>query len=347
MEAAAISVHYSFGNKAFNFLMAQQRDPPQVHAPYRGLARVDRLRVRHLRLLQLVAETGSLTAAATALHISQPSTTKMLQELEHAFGAALVDRNARGGTLSEAGTRALERLRIALGALDAATNAIGDAPALPLVRIGTLPLAGVALIPALAAALAREPVRTRLQVREGAVDSVLAMLRAGDIDCVVGRVGDVQAGDLARMDVLPLSDERFEVACALQHPLARRRRLQLRQLVQAPWAVTGHGTYTRKVFDNAFLSQGLVPPVPAVESPSFHTNLATTAGTDLLAFAPHTAVQTYVQYGRVRCLSLAQPFQTDYLVFITLREVALLPAVERVRDTLTDIAARTGASARE
>lgn len=311
---------------------------PDIASP-RSSARVDRLRVRHLRLLQLVAETGSLTSAANALHISQPSTTKMLQELEHAFGSTLVERNARGGTLSEAGVRALERLRIALGALDAVTRALGDAPQVPLVRIGMLPLAGVALIPALAARLSQHASRPRLQIRESAVDSVLAMLRAGDIDCVIGRVGDVQAADVGRLEVMPLSDERFEVACALRNPLARRRRLTLQQLAQAPWAVTGHGTYTRRIFDSAFVSQGLVPPAPAVESPSFHTNLATAAGSDLLAFAPRTAVQMYVQYGRVRCLSLVQPFQTDYLVFITLREVPALPAMALVRDTLKAIAA--------
>jgi DNA-binding transcriptional LysR family regulator len=338
VEVEAISVNFLDGNKVFAFLMADFQSSPAAAPPRKSPARVDRLRVRHLRLLQLLSDTGSLTGAANALHISQPNATKMLQELEQAFGATLVDRNARGGTLSEAGTRALERLRIATGALDAATHALGDAPQRPLVRIGMLPLAGVALIPALAARLAGPAPRPRLQIREGAVDNVLAMLRAGDIDCVIGRVGDVHPHDVARFDVLPLSDERFEIACGLANPMARRRKLTLQQLTEEPWAVTGHGTYSRKVFDSAFVSQGLVPPTPTVESPSFHTNLATAAASDLLAFAPRTAVQMYVRYGRVRCLSLARPFQTDYLVFITLREVQALPVVDMVRALLKDIA---------
>jgi len=314
------------------------RDPSDVRQA-KTAASVDRLRVRHLRLLQLVSETGSLTGAASALRVSQPSATKMLQELEHAFGATLVERNARGGTLSAAGTRALERMRVATGALDAASRALAVAPAMPLVRIGMLPLAGVALIPALTARVSQHASRPRLQIREAAVEAVLTMLAAGEIDCVIGRVGDVHAHDIARFEILPLSDERFEIACGLVNPLAKRRRLTLQQLAQAAWAVTAHGTYTRKVFDNAFVSQGLVPPTPVVESPSFHTNLAVAAASDLLAFAPRTAVQMYVQYGRVRCVSLAQPFQTDYLVFITLSDVAPLPAVELVRTTLRAIVA--------
>ncbi|WP_051237553.1 LysR family transcriptional regulator [Ottowia thiooxydans] len=319
--------------------MTDQTIFPYDVASLQGLARLDRLRIRHLRLLQLVAESGSLTAAANLLHISQPSTTKMLQELEYAFGATLVDRNARGGALSRAGVFALERLRIALGALDAITRASKDAPQLPLVRIGMLPLAGVTLIPALVARLSQQAEWPRLQIREGAVSSVLAMLRTGDVDCVIGRVGDVHATDMARMEVLPLSDEPFEAACGVRNPLARRRRLTLQQLAQERWAVTGRGTHARKIFDSAFVSQGLVPPAPAIESPAFHTNLATVASSDLLAFAPRTAVQTYVQYGRVRALSLAKPFQADYLVFITLREVQPLPALLMVRNTLQMIAA--------
>jgi hypothetical protein len=58
------------------------------------------LRIRHLRFLELVAEHGSLTTAAAQLALSQPAATKMLQELESAFGVELVARTTRGAALS-------------------------------------------------------------------------------------------------------------------------------------------------------------------------------------------------------------------------------------------------------
>lgn len=311
----------------------------QAEVPAHLLQRIERLRVRHLKLLQLVASTGSLTAAAQVLRISQPSATKMLQELEHAFGATLVERNARGGSLSKAGVRALERLCVATGAIEAVVRTLQEAPETPLVRIGMLPIAGVALIPQLVARLSQQASLPRLQLREAPVASVLQMLSRGEIDCVIGRVGDVQGDDVARFDTLPLSDDRFEVACAPDHPLAQARRLGLRQLRDAAWIVPAQGSYTRQVFDAAFVSEGLTPPVPAMESPSFHTRLETAASSGLLAFAPSTAVQMYARYGRVHRVSLAQPFQTDKLVFLTLRSVENLPAVALVRATLAQIAA--------
>lgn len=313
--------------------------PPAPLSALRPAAsrRLDRLRVRHLRLLELVAGAGSLTAAAQALHISQPSATKMLQELEHAFGCTLVDRNARGGSLSPAGARALERLRIATGALDAASRAIADAPARPLVRIGMLPLAGVALVPRLVALLAQRGALPRLQLRESSVREVLGLLLEGRIDCVIGRVDDVQPQDAERFEIVRLTDERFEIACAPDHRLARARRVPLARLRDEAWAVAPQGTYTRQAFDAAFVSMGLLPPAPALESPSFHTSLATVATSGLLAFAPRSAVQAYVGAGRVRRVALAQPFPADYAVFVTLRGLPMLPAVEQVRACLQEI----------
>ena len=57
-----------------------------------------------LRLLVLVAERGSLTAAAGELRISQPSASKRLARLERRLGVRLVDRTRRGSSLTPAGT---------------------------------------------------------------------------------------------------------------------------------------------------------------------------------------------------------------------------------------------------
>lgn len=302
--------------------------------------RMDLLRVRHLKLLQLVATTGSLTAAAQVLRISQPASTKLLQELERAVGCALVDRSVRGGTLSAAGERTLERLRIAIGALDAVGQAADAAPHLPLVRIGTLPLVGVELIPRMVARLSEQGQLPRLTIQEGSVAAVLGMLREGVIDCVIGRIeSDKPATSPDEFRITRLTEDGYAVACAPTHPLARKRKLGLAVLREQGWVLASRGTHTRQVFEMRFASQGLEPPRPVIECASFHTNLATVSGCALLTVAPHSAVQSYAGLGRVRRLDLAQPFQSDYVVFMTLRDLPELPAVRLVRETLQRLAA--------
>lgn len=302
--------------------------------------RLDRLRVRHLKLLELVGESGSLTVAASALHISQPSATKMLQDLEGAFGHILVDRTTRGGSLSVAGMRVLERLRIATGSLDAISEALAADAEMPLVRIGMLPLAGVLLIPRLVTALSSCGELPRIQLVEGTVSSVLAMLREGHIDCVIGRAGvDSAHRNADEFEIMSLTDERFEVACGSMNPLARKRHVQLTELRDYPWIIPAPNTYTRQIFDTAFVSLGVAAPPAQIESSSFYVSLATVAESDLLTIAPKSTVEYHAALGKVRKLNLTQPFQPDFAVFITLKSTSQLHSVALIRQTLKEIAA--------
>ncbi len=307
--------------------------PASTPVPSRfSSARVDRLRIRHLKLLDLISVAGTLTAAADALRISQPSATKMLQELEQAFGCRLMERTTRGGILSPAGERALERLRIALGALDAAGQAFVVQPEMPLVRIGMLPLAGVAVVPRLVAELASSGQLPRLWFQEGSVSEVLDRLRAGEIDCVIGRIETESARkNLDVFEIDPLTDEHLEVASAPSHPLARARRIPLSRLFEHPWILPLRATYTRQMFEAAFVNIGMLPPRPHIESSSFHTNLATVAESRFLTIAPKSAVNYYMTIGKVRKLNLAEPFPINHIVFITLKGTATLPAVSLIR----------------
>lgn len=341
VSAGVMPVNYEDGIDSFHFLMS-------AHAAAGSLARgsparVDRLRVRHLKLLELIASTGSLTAAAATLQVSQPAASKMLQDLESAFGHPLVDRTTRGGILSLAGDRALERLRIATGALDAIGVAFAVNAEAPLVRIGMLPLAGVSLVPRLVEAMSARGELPRLQLLEGPVSVVLSMLRQGRIDCVIGRADNGGESDRAHpLDIVPLSDEHFELACASANPLARKRRVELSSLRDCAWIVPHRGTYTRQVFEAAFVSMGIAPPTIAIDSASFHISLATVARSQMVTIAPRSAVDSYAQRGTVRKLRLAQPFQPDYAVFITLRNGRKTHALERIQATLLELCSRDG-----
>lgn len=334
LASGLIVVNYDFAIESFHIRMnAQAADGPQRN-------RIDRLRVRHLRLLELVGVSGSLTAAARALRIGQPAASKLLQDLEEAFGCVLVDRNTRGGALSVAGERALERLRTATGALDAIGEAMAADPFTPLVRIGMLPLAGVSLVPRLVAELAARGSLPRLQLRDGPVADVLNLLREGAIDCVIGRVSPaIGDPDDGAFDIVPLHDEPLEVASSSRHPLARKRGLRLHQLGEQSWVLPPAGTYTREAFDAAFVGGGTMPPRAHIESASFHVSLATVAETRLLTIAPRSAVDFYASLGRVRRLRLASPFRTDFLVFVTPKHAAPLPSIELIKATLRRLTA--------
>ena len=69
---------------------------------------------RRLRYFVKVAELGSLTRAAEALHMAQPALSQHIRGLEDEIGAKLLARGPRGVTLTEAGQRMLEESRAML-----------------------------------------------------------------------------------------------------------------------------------------------------------------------------------------------------------------------------------------
>lgn len=289
--------------------------------------------MRHFKLLELICTHGSLSAAGDQLGITQPSATKLLQEMEHAMGHPLVDRNTRGGVLTGAGLRALERLRVALHAIHAATQSAQEESGRPLVRIGMLPLAGVSILPNLVRLMDDARCLPRIQLHEGAVAGLLQLLQAGEIDCVIGRLEAAEQDRSAdRLDITLLNDDPYEVACSPENAIARERNVRLDAMHALPWIVTPRESYTREVFDAAFTRLGVPPPVPVVESPSFHASFAILSRNPaFLTLAPRTSVQYYASLGCVRQVRLAVAFPEDRIVFITRPELLELPAVANVK----------------
>ena len=81
------------------------------------------MELRHLRYFVAVAEEGSLlTAAQQRLHTSQPSLSRQIRDLESEVGVKLLERQARGVTLTEAGRIFLDHARLALLQVEAATE---------------------------------------------------------------------------------------------------------------------------------------------------------------------------------------------------------------------------------
>lgn len=257
--------------------------------------RFAQLRLRDLMLLEHLEQLGSLTEAATRLHVTQSAVTQALQNLEQAFGQPLVERGRRGQRgvrLTRGGAAALQRLRIARQELQAAFAAAGE-PEHPQLRVGALPLAMVSPLPDALARLRLRLPQVHVLLSEGTVPVLWQQLEAGELDAIVCRLPD-----RGERPALPhgvahrtVGQETMVVVCSRAHPLARQRKPGLASLRQHPWVLPPTGSYTRMAIDAMFMRAGLETPQPSVTSISFHTNLRMAAQAGLLAMAPRAAAQ--------------------------------------------------------
>lgn len=324
------------------------RTPPQpdstadARKQSRPSQRLERLRLRHLRLLERIRQSGSLGGAARSLGISQPAATLLLRELETAFGACLVARESRGARLTQAGELALERLTVALSAVERAIEAAqADVGASP-VRLGCVQVAGVSLLPTALARLERGSALGQILLREGRAHELLCALYAGEIDCVVGWIDESAAQPLptAELIVEPLWHGRMQVVASRAHPLAKARAVSVAELVRWRWIVPPPGSRTHAAYVRLFLHEGLAAPPVAVQCAMLHTMLRIVSATRLLAVAPDVAVRQYARLRMVRPLTGPElDLGRSPVAVVTRKDSERLASVRLLRQALTEAVA--------
>jgi molybdate transport repressor ModE-like protein len=175
------------------------------------------LDLTRLRVLVAVARTGSVTAAARALHYSQPSVSHHLARLEAETGAKLVQRAGRGVRLTEAGRKLAERGAEILGRLDAAETELAAHVGLRQgrVRMAAFPSALGTFVPAAATRLAAGHPGLELRLTEAEPPEAVRMLRAGHVDVAVIFRYDDSAPEADGVRMRPLLDDPTYVVSAV------------------------------------------------------------------------------------------------------------------------------------
>lgn len=145
------------------------------------------LNLTRLRVLAAVAEHGSVTAAAEALHYAQPSVSHHLARLEAETGAVLVQRVGRGIRLTEAGRLLAGRAEEILGRVEAAQAELDELTGLRggRVRLAAFPSALGTMVPAAAARLRTTHPGLTLELTEVEPPEALELLRTGEADAAI------------------------------------------------------------------------------------------------------------------------------------------------------------------
>ena len=189
-------------------------------------------------VLREVAALGSFTAAARSLGYTQSAISRQVAALESAAGTTLFDRTARGVRLTDAGEALLLRAGTVLDEVDAARQELAGMaePATGRLRVGAFPTAVAALVPRAIAEFRRRQPGVRISLREGGTPTQLKRLYSGSVDVAV--IGFLPGGQITRdgrISVENLTDDPLLLAVGQEHPLARRRTVDLDSLAGESW----------------------------------------------------------------------------------------------------------------
>lgn len=206
----------------------------------------------HLLTFAAVARSGSLSAAAEELHLSQPSVSAQLKLLTSAVGEPLFTRHRYGVRLTPTGEALLPHAQGVWRALDGARHFVREVQGLGAgaVRVAASNTLAAHVLPRVLATFRAQHSSVRLDVQTGNTREALRRLLAGDCDLalVEGPLTPVQSGLRAQI----LGHDRLCLVFAPHHPLARAH-LDLSDLQGLPvvWREVGSGT--REVAEQALL----------------------------------------------------------------------------------------------
>lgn len=279
-----------------------------------------------LRTFLVVAQAGSISAAARALHRSQPAVTTAVQRLEERFGEPLFDRGSRGVRLTGLGERLLPHAAALQRVLAGVEELLLEAQLLEGGRLRIAASTTIALYwlpPRLASFNAAHP-SVQLIVHTRNSQEALVELTSGDADLALVEAPSSTWSQLPRDLLSATTVHRDELVVIVNpsHPFARRSKLLPTDLDRLPFVGRERGSGTRDVLEQALRDVKAVPDVRLELGEPEAIKRAVAAGLGA-AVLSRVAVEEEVRRGTLVALTVEHPgFAREFTLLHPTQELA-------------------------
>jgi LysR family nitrogen assimilation transcriptional regulator len=299
------------------------------------------MELRQLRYFVAIVDSGSLSRAASLVHIVQPALSQQMTQLEEELEVQLLQRSVKGVTPTDAGL-ALYRHAQHILKLASETRNVVRATASEIngrVKLGLPSSIAMVLVGPLIAALEERFPHVSLEIHESPSAYLAAQLINERVDLSI-LVDDVV---MPGLDVTPLIDEFLYFVQPRKTALLRcGKTVTLQTLASVPLMLTTHATTLRRLVDKAFAEADATPVIRG-EASTIQTVLSIVAQGGTGTIVPHSALawhaaaqwlrQTVIEPRMVRRASLAHS-----------RLNPMSPATACVRAVVRDVAEQLVAS---
>jgi DNA-binding transcriptional LysR family regulator len=266
------------------------------------------LNVGRLRVLKEVAYRGSFSAAAEALSYTQSAVSQQIAALEAETGMALLERRARGVSLTAAGQTLMGHAEGILARLEAADAALAAIAGLRggRLRMASFPTAGATLMPLAIATFRSSYPDVELTLTEGEPEQIVPRLRAGELDLALlfefAGETPLREGE-TRVELL---EDPMYLALPRDHRLAGKGKLRLADLKGEAWVQTSRSSPCARHVVRSCHAAGFEPNV-SFESDDYQTVQGLVAAGVGVALIPELALSVVREDIIIRALSPHPP----------------------------------------
>jgi DNA-binding transcriptional LysR family regulator len=301
------------------------------------------LDVRRLRVLREVAAQGSFSAAAEALSYTQSAVSQQIAALEREAGSRLVERSARGVTLTDAGRALVVHAEAILARL---ADAEEELHAIAGLRSGRLRLAAFAsacstLMPLAVARFRERHPGVELTLCPAEPEDGAQLLRTGDCDIALSIETTFAKRHEDDMEAVKLVDDPMYIMLPQGHPMTSRSRIKLADLADEQWILGTTATCPdSSIFLHTCAAAGFEPRV-AFNLDDYNAIQGFVAAGMGVSFIPDLALINVRDDIVVRSLGARPPVRR--IVALTLADSFCSPAKQAMLDVLVEVSADFGA----
>jgi len=298
-----------------------------------------RFRVRDLYILSTVVKSGGMAKAARQLAMTQPAVSAAVANLEHMLGVRLLDRGPRG---IEPTIYAEAILKRSLTVFDELKQSVKDVksladPATGELRIGCPESINATVLPQIIEHFSERYPRVVVYVHDVPTPAAIKNpgLRDRKFDLVVARLSQLLPNDplLVDLNLEYLFDDPLRIVAGLRSRWARRRIIDLAELVDEPWILTHPDAWNYLRVAEAFQARGLEMPKVRLFGFSVHLVNHFVANGPFITATP----KSVARFCSLKVLPVKLPVLSWPVAIATLRNRTLSPVVGRFMECAREV----------
>jgi DNA-binding transcriptional LysR family regulator len=298
-----------------------------------------RLRMRDLYILSTVVKTGGMAKAARQLAMTQPSVSAAIANLEHMLGVSLLDRSPTGVVPT---LYAEAMLRRSVVVFDELKQSVRDVETLADPSTGELRIAAAesinaTVVPRFVEHFSKKYPGVLVHVQDIPPPGVLSTgLRNREFDLVVARRSASAPNDRPPDDLNLefLLDDPLIIAAGLHSKWARRRKIDLAELIEEPWILPPPGSTNYARLSEACQIRGVAMPTIRLSGYSMHLANHFVANGPYITAHPRSIARFF----SLKALPVKLPHRPWPIAIVTLKHRTLSRVVECFLECAREVA---------